>query len=205
MTYKLYRGDLPGEVKFESEVAIDTEALGLNNFRDRLCLVQVYFGSGEVHIVHFDKKSNYDAPNLRRLLSDKGILKIFHYARFDMAILQKTFGIRIENVYCTKIASRIARTYSDIHGLKALVREFFGIEISKKEQGSYWGGDEISEDQLKYASNDVLFLHRIRSRLNVILENENRKELVERCFSFLPTRVDLDLLGWADIDVFCHQ
>ncbi|MDR2777413.1 MAG: ribonuclease D [Rickettsiales bacterium] len=205
MTYRLYRDDLPDDIRFGSEVAIDTEALGLNNFRDRLCLVQVYFGSGEVYIVHFDKKSTYNSPNLKRLLLDESILKIFHYARFDLAILQKTFGIRIGNVYCTKIASRIARTYSDIHGLKALIREFFGIEISKREQGSYWGGDEISEDQLKYAANDVLFLHRIRDRLNTILENENRKELAERCFSFLPTRVDLDLLGWINVDIFCHQ
>ncbi|MDR1495172.1 MAG: ribonuclease H-like domain-containing protein [Rickettsiales bacterium] len=205
MIYKLCKNDLPSEVEFGPEVAVDTEALGLNNSRDRLCLVQIYFGSGEVHIVHFDRKSTYNSPNLVRLLSDRKILKIFHYARFDMAIIQKTFGLRLENVYCTKIASKIARTYSEVHGLKALIREFFNIEISKKEQGSYWGGDEISEDQLRYAANDVLFLHRIRDRLNTILENENRKDLVDRSFGFLQTRVDLDLLGWAGVDIFCHQ
>ncbi|MDR1425923.1 MAG: ribonuclease D [Rickettsiales bacterium] len=204
MTYKLYKNDLPDSVEFGPEVAIDTEALGLNNSRDRLCLAQIYFGTGDVHIVHFDRKSAYSSPNLERLLSSKNILKIFHYARFDMAILQKTFGIHIDNVYCTKIASKIARTYSDVHGLRILIREFFGLEISKKEQSSYWGGDEISEEQLRYASNDVIFLHRIRGRLNTILENENRKDLAERCFNFLSTRVDLDLLGWADIDIFCH-
>jgi ribonuclease D len=205
MTYKLFKDDLPDDVEFGPEVAVDTEALGLNNSRDRLCLVQIYFGSGEAFIVHFDSKSTYNSPNLVKLLSDVKILKIFHYARFDMAILQKTFGVRLENVYCTKIASRIARTYSDIHGLKALIREFFNIDISKKEQGSYWGGDDVTEEQLRYAANDVLFLHRIKEKLNVILENENRKDLVNRCFNFLQTRVDLDLLGWANVDVFCHQ
>ncbi|GHU29342.1 3'-5' exonuclease [Bacilli bacterium] len=205
MPYALYENDLPDGIEFGSEVAIDTEALGLNNFRDRLCLVQIYFGSGEVYIVHFDKDNTYrSSPNLMRLLTDKTILKIFHYARFDMAILQKAFDIRIENVYCTKIASKIARTYSDVHGLRVLIREFFSMDISKKEQGSYWGGD-ISEEQLKYAANDVLFLHRIRKRLNIILENENRKKLVEECFKFLQTRVDLDLLGWSEIDIFSHQ
>lgn len=202
--YILYENDLPGDLEFGSEVAIDTEALGLNNYRDRLCLVQIYFGTGKVHIVHFDPKSNYSSPNLKRLLQDEKILKIFHYARFDLALLQKTFGIKVGNVYCTKIASRIARTYTDAHGLKAIVKEFFNMEISKKEQGSYWGGD-ISEEQLKYAANDVLFLHRIRERLDMMLENEGRTGLMRECLEFLPTRVELDLRGWGDEDIFSHQ
>ena len=138
-----------------------------------------------------------------KLLTDNNVLKIFHYARFDMAILNKTFNIDIRNVYCTKIASKIARTYTDAHGLKAIIKEFFNIDISKREQSSYWGG-EINEEQLKYAANDVLFLHRIKNRLNIMLENEHRKELVEECFNFLPTRVKLDLSGWTD-DIFSHH
>ena len=202
--YNLYKDDLPEDIDFGNEVAIDTETLGLNNFRDRLCMVQLYSGNGKVHLVHFDNNSKYNATNLIKLLTDDKILKIFHFARFDLAILQKTFGIVINNVYCTKIASKIARTYSDAHGLKVLVKEFLNIEISKKEQSSYWGG-EINENQLKYASNDVLYLHRIKDRLNMILENENRTELVKECFKFLQTRVKLDLEGWGDIDIFSHQ
>ena len=202
--YSLYEDDLPNNIEFGPEVAIDTEALGLNNFRDRLCMVQIYFGTGKVHLVHFSGKSKYKSPNLVRLLTDDNILKIFHYARFDLAILQKTFNIDINNVYCTKIASKIARTYSDTHGLKVLVKEFMNIEISKKEQSSYWGG-EVNDSQLKYASNDVLYLHEIKDKLNEILENENRTELVKECFKFLPTRVKLDLSGWGDMDIFSHQ
>lgn len=202
--FNLYEDDLPDNIEFGNEVAIDTETLGLNNFRDRLCMVQVYFGSGKVHLVHFNGKSKYKSPNLVKLLTNDKILKIFHYARFDLAILQKTFNIDINNVYCTKIASKIARTYSDAHGLKVLIKEFFNVEISKKEQSSYWGG-EVNDNQLKYASNDVLYLHKIKDKLNVILENENRTELVRECFKFLPTKVKLDLEGWGDIDIFSHQ
>lgn len=202
--YSLYEDDLPDDAEFGNEVAIDTEALGLNNFRDRLCMVQVYFGTGKVYLVHFGGNSKYKSPNLLKLLTDDNILKIFHYARFDLAILQKTFNIDINNVYCTKIASKIARTYSDAHGLKALVKEFMNIDISKKEQSSYWGG-EVNDNQLKYASNDVLYLHSIKNRLDAILKNENRTELVKECFKFLPIRVKLDLSGWGDIDIFSHQ
>ncbi len=198
-----YKNDLPDNLILSNEIAIDTEALGLNNFRDRLCLVQLCDGNEDVHIIHFDNKSDYNSPNLIKLLSDDNILKIFHYARFDMAILNKTFNINIKNVYCTKIASKIARTYTDTHGLKAIIKEFFNIDISKKEQSSYWGGD-INEEQLKYAANDVLFLHRIKNKLDIMLTNENRKELVEECFKFLPTRVKLDLSGWTD-DIFSHH
>lgn len=198
-----YRNDLPNDLNLGNEIAIDTEALGLNNFRDRLCLVQLSSGDGNVHMVHFDSNSDYNSPNLIKLLADDKILKIFHYARFDLAILNKTFNIDIRNIYCTKIASKIARTYTDAHGLKVIIKEFFNIDISKREQSSYWGG-EINEEQLKYAANDVLFLHRIKNKLDLMLENEHRKELAEECFKFLPTRVKLDLSGWTD-DIFSHH
>lgn len=203
--YNFYESDLPDDCIIGDSVAIDTETLGLNNFRDRLCLVQLYFGSGKVHIIHFNGDNKYDkSPNLKKLLTNDKILKIFHYARFDLSILQKTFKIDINNIYCTKIASKIARTYTDAHGLKAIVKEFLNIDISKKEQSSYWGGS-ISDEQLKYAANDVLFLHKIMDKLNYILENENRKELLEDCLKFLKTRVELDLRGWLDVDIFSHQ
>lgn len=205
MTFNYYKNDLPEGIDFGNEIAIDTEALGLNNFRDRLCLVQISSGNGVVHIVHFDSKSEYKSPNLVKLLTDNKILKIFHYARFDVAILQKTFNVKIDNIYCTKIASKIARTYTDAHGLKVLIKEFFNIDISKKEQSSYWGGNEISEEQLKYASNDVLYLHKIKEKLDIMLENEKRKDLAEACFKFIPTRVELDLRGWIDKDIFSHE
>lgn len=197
-----YKNDLPESVKLGNEIAIDTETLGLNNFRDRLCLVQLSSGDGKAYLVHFEGK-DYSAPNLRKILSDENILKIFHFARFDMAVLQKTFGFEIHNVYCTKIASKIARTYTDTHGLKVLVKEFFNLEISKREQSSYWGG-EISEEQAKYAANDVLFLHKIKEHLDYILKNEGREELAYNCFKFLNTRVNLDLNGWLDLDIFSH-
>ena len=203
MSYILYKNDLPDNLNLGKEVAIDTEALGLNNFRDRLCMVQLCSGDNIAHLVHFDG-SDYSAPNLRKLLADKSVLKIFHYARFDMAILQKTFGFPIENVYCTKIASKIARTYTDAHGLKAIIKEFFNIDISKKEQSSYWGV-EPTEEQCKYAGNDVLFLHKIKERMNFMLEHEGRKDLFENCIKFLNTRVNLDLEGWLENDIFSHE
>lgn len=204
MTYKYYENDLPDDLDLGSEIAIDTEALGLNNFRDRLCLIQFSSGDGVAHLVHFKSNSDYNSPNIKRILTNNNILKIFHFARFDLAILQKTFNIEINNIYCTKIASKIARTYTDSHGLKVLIKEFFNIDISKREQSSYWGGD-MTDEQLKYASNDVLFLHKIKDKLNMILENENRKHLAEECFNFLPTRVKLDLSGWLEMDIFSHQ
>lgn len=203
MMYKYYEDDLPNDLDLGTEIAIDTETLGLNNFRDRLCLIQFSSGDGVAHLVHFKSNSDYNSPNIRKILTNDNILKIFHFARFDLAILQKTFNIEINNVYCTKIASKIARTYTDTHGLKVLIKEFFNIDISKREQSSYWGGD-ITDEQLKYASNDVLFLHKIKDRLNIILENENRKKLAEDCFKFLPTRVKLDLSGWLEMDIFSH-
>ena len=200
--YNLYENDLPDDVVFGDEIAIDTEALGLNNFRDRLCLVQITDGSGVIHMVHFSPNS-YNAPNLIKLLTDDSKLKIMHFARFDVAILQKTFNIEINNIYCTKIASKIARTYTDAHGLKTLVKEVYNIDISKKEQSSYWGGT-ISEEQLKYAGNDVLYLHGIKKYLDNILTRENRMDYVKECFKFLKTRVALDLNGWINEDIFSH-
>lgn len=206
MTYIYYEDDLPENLDFGNEIAIDTETLGLNNFRDRLCLVQISSGDGVAHLVHFKSKSNYNnAKNLIKLLTNDKILKIFHFARFDLAILQLTFGIDIKNIYCTKIASKIARTYTDAHGLKVLVKEFFDIEISKNEQRSYWGADEISKKQLEYAANDVLYLHKIKDRLEIILKNEGRKQLLDECLAFLPTRVKLDMFGWLDMDIFSHE
>jgi ribonuclease D len=202
MGYVFYKNDLPNELNLGGTVAIDTETLGLNNFRDRLCMIQLCSGDDIAHIVQFDKNC-YNAPNLRKLLLDESVLKIMHFARFDMAILQHTFGFEIKNVYCTKIASKIARTYTDAHGLKVLVKEIFNMEISKKEQGSYWGGD-ISDEQLKYAGNDVLFLHKIKNYLDNILLRENRKQYAEECFKFLNTRVNLDLNGWLSEDIFSH-
>lgn len=204
MTYKYYENDLPDNLDLGKEVAIDTEALGLNNFRDRLCLIQFCSGDGIAHLVHFKSNNNYNSSNIKKLLTNDSVLKIFHFARFDLSILQKTFNIEIKNIYCTKIASKIARTYTDAHGLKTLIKEFFNTDISKREQSSYWGGD-MSDEQLKYASNDVLFLHKIKERLDIMLKNENRKELADQCFSFLPTRVKLDLAGWIDMDIFSHQ
>ncbi len=202
MTHILYKNDIPADLDLGNEIAIDTETLGLNNFRDRLCMVQLCSGNNIAHLVHFDG-TDYSAPNLKKLLSNKNILKIFHYARFDMAILQKTFGFPIENVYCTKIASKLARTYTSAHGLKAIVKEFFNIEISKKEQSSYWGF-EPNEEQCKYAGNDVIYLHKIKEKMDFMLEHEGRKQLFDDTIKFLNTRVNLDLQGWLDCDIFSH-
>lgn len=204
MVYKYYENDLPDDLDLGKEVAIDTEALGLNNMRDRLCMIQFSSGDGVAHLVHFKSNSTYNSPNIIKLLTDNNVLKIFHFARFDLSILQITFNIEIRNIYCTKIASKIARTYTDAHGLKAIIKEFFNIDISKREQSSYWGG-EMTDEQLKYASNDVLFLHKIKEKLNIMLENENRKDLAEDCFKFLPTRVKLDMKGWLETDIFSHE
>lgn len=203
MSYTLYENDLPDKLDLGKEIAIDTETLGLNNFRDRLCMVQFSSGDGNAYMVHFSSNDYTRSPNLVKLLKDESILKIMHFARFDMAILQKTFGFPIKNVYCTKIASKIARTYTDTHGLKVLIKEFFGMDISKREQSSYWGG-KLTDEQLKYAANDVLFLHEIKKHLDDILKRENRESLAKKCFEFLNTRVDLDLQGWLDIDIFEH-
>jgi len=203
MTNYIYKNDLPNGLDLGKEIAIDTEALGLNNHRDRLCLIQISAGNGDAHMVQF-KKGDYEAPNLRKLLENERVLKIMHFARFDMAILQQYLGIKIKNVYCTKIASKIARTYTNSHGLKALIKEFLGFDVSKKEQSSYWGAKEISKSQLKYAASDVLYLHQIKEGLEEILEREGRKKVFHECLKFLNTRVDLDLMGWIEQDIFAH-
>ena len=200
----LYKNDLPDNITFGNIIAIDTEAMGLNPARDRLCLIQLYDGEGDCHLVQFDG-FDYNSPNLQKILIDKSKIKIFHYARFDMAAIKYALGINLENIYCTKIASKIARTYTHSHGLKDICKELLDIEISKKKQSSDWGNISLSKEQVAYAANDVLHLHNIRIKLNEILEREKRFELVNACFSFLPTRVELDLKGWVDKDVFSHS
>jgi len=200
----LYKNDLPDNITFGNIIAIDTEAMGLNPARDRLCLIQLYDGEGDCHLVQFDG-FDYNSPNLQKILIDKSKIKIFHYARFDMAAIKYALGINLENIYCTKIASKIARTYTHSHGLKDICKELLDIEISKKKQSSDWGNISLSKEQVAYAANDVLHLHNIRIKLNEILEREKRFELANACFNFLPTRVELDLKGWVDKDVFSHS
>ena len=204
MQTHLYKNDLPENVTFSNIIAIDTEAMGLNPARDRLCLIQLYDGEGDCHLVQFDG-FDYNSPNLQKILIDKSKIKIFHYARFDMAAIKYALGINLENIYCTKIASKIARTYTHSHGLKDICKELLDIEISKKKQSSDWGNISLSKEQVAYAANDVLHLHNIRIKLNEILEREKRFELANACFNFLPTRVELDLKGWVDKDVFSHS
>ena len=198
----LHRGDLPPGRFLSGAVAIDTETLGLNPFRDRLCLVQLSSGDGRAELVQLS--GNYEAPELIRLLADESILKIFHYGRFDMAVLKHFLGVMPRPVYCTKIASKLARTYTDRHGLKDLCRELLGIELSKQQQSSDWGAPELSQEQLNYAASDVLHLHALREKLDAMLRREGRGGLARACFEFLPTRAELDLRGWADIDPFAH-
>ncbi|WP_339045451.1 ribonuclease D [Candidatus Mesenet endosymbiont of Agriotes lineatus] len=199
----VYNDDLPGDVLFKESVAIDTEAMGLINHRDRLCVVQLCDKKGNVHLVKF--KDDYSAPNLKRLLEDQNIVKIFHFARFDIAILRYYLKVWSFPCYCTKIASRLVRTYTDNHGLKELCNELLGIRLNKQQQSSDWGKDELTEDQLNYAANDVLYLHRIKDKLDEMLRRESREKLAFGCFEFLKTRVELDLFGWENIDIFSHQ
>ena len=203
MTTTLHRGDLPGSFDPGASVAVDTETLGLNPQRDRLCLVQLSRGDGTADLVQI-APGQREAPNLVRLLRDSRIEKLFHFARFDMGILQKTFGIMPGPIYCTKIGSKLARTYTDRHGLKDLVRELLGQEISKQQQSSDWGAPELTEAQLAYAASDVLHLHAVREKLDMMLQREGRFGLAVECFAFLPTRVRLDLQGWAETDIFAH-
>jgi ribonuclease D len=200
---KIHHGDLPAGLSFPNGVAIDTETLGLNPHRDRLCLVQISSGDGSAHLVKFDGKS-YDAPRLKALLADPKILKIFHFARFDIAVLKQYLNVDTAPLYCTKIASKLARTYTDRHGLKDLVGELLGIEISKQQQSSDWGAQELSESQMSYAANDVLHLHEIKEKLDTMLKREGRADLAQAAFGFLPTRAKLDLAGFEDDDIFAH-
>jgi len=208
MTIRLHRGDLPDLSRYTGAVAIDTETMGLNPDRDRLCLVQLSPGDGSADLVqippHSQDASSF-APNLKRLLADSRLLKIFHFARFDLGMLYKTLGVMPEPVYCTKIASRLARTYTDKHGLKDLVREVLGHDLSKQQQLSDWGAAELSDAQLSYAASDVLYLHALKERLDAMLARESRDALAAACFRFLPDRVRLDLAGFAAEDIFAHS
>lgn len=203
MTITLHKGDLPADVTFTGSVAIDTEAMGLNPHRDPLCVVQLSSGDGNAHLVQLDRKS-YEAPNLCKLLTDPSVTKIFHYARFDVAALQNALGVVTTPVYCTKIASKIARTYTDAHGLKALTKELLGIDLSKQQQSSDWGAKVLSDAQQSYAASDVLHLHKLMDRLEEMLKREGRHDLAHACFEFLPTRAALDLGGWDEVDIFHH-
>ena len=200
---KLYKGDLPAGLKFPHGVAIDTETLGLNPHRDRLCLVQLSSGDGTAHLVQFDGE-NYAAPRLRAMLADAKVLKIFHFARFDVAVLEKYLNVETAPVYCTKIASKLVRTYTDRHGLKDLCAELLGIELSKQQQSSDWGAAELSPSQLAYAASDVLHLHDLKSKLDDMLVREGRTGFAQAAFKFLSTRAKLDLAGFAEQDLFAH-
>lgn len=203
MTYTLHKGDLPDHVTFEGDVAVDTETMGLNPHRDRLCLVQLSGGDGNSHLVQI-APGQREAPNLKRLMEDPARVKIFHYARFDIATLNHYLGIQTAPLYCTKIVSRLVRTYTDRHGLRDLCRELTGIDISKQQQSSDWGADELSDAQLQYAASDVLYLHRIRAVLDDMLDRSGRRAMAEACFQFLPVRAALDLGGWPEEDIFAH-
>lgn len=195
--------DLPDNINLGNEIAIDTETLGLNPNRDRLCLIQLKTDNDEIHLIKINKDKK-PAPNLLKILKEEKILKIFHFARFDVAILNKTYDISINNIYCTKIASKIARTYTDRHGLKDLCKELLNIELSKEQQSSDWGAKELTDNQKKYAANDVIYLHDIKKNLDQMLQRENRYDLAYACFKFLNTQVELDLRGWHNQNIFDH-
>lgn len=203
MTHRLYANDLPDGWDPGPAVAVDTETLGLNPHRDRLCLVQISRGDGTADLVKIAAGATR-APNLERVLADPSVTKIFHFARFDVATLYKAFGVMPGPVYCTKIASRLVRTYTDRHGLKDLVRELLGVDLSKQQQSSDWGADELSDAQLAYAASDVLYLHALRTKLDALLAREGRTHLAQACFDFLPARAELDLAGWPETDIFAH-
>ena len=203
MSITLHQGDLPSSITFSGSVAVDTETLGLNPDRDPLCLVQLSSGDGNAHLVQLDRNS-YDAPNLKALMEDANVLKIFHYARFDIATLKRYLTVDTDPVYCTKIASRLVRTYTDRHGLKDICKELLGVDLSKHQQSSDWGAKDLSKAQQTYAASDVLHLHKLKEKLDDMLEREDRSALAEACFSFLPTRVALDLSGWPEVDIFAH-
>jgi len=204
MAIFLHQGDLPDDIDLGPAIAIDSETMGLLPHRDRLCLIQLSSGDGDAHLVKFDGQS-YDAPNLARQLGDPSRLKIFHFGRFDIAVIEHYLGVTCAPVYCTKIASRLVRTYTDRHGLKNLCQELLGIDISKQQQSSDWGSTELSNAQMEYAASDVLYLHQLKAQLDEMLIREGRELLAARCFEFLPTRAKLDLAGWMDTDIFAHS
>ncbi|CAO3453883.1 Ribonuclease D related protein [Azospirillum argentinense] len=208
MPIDLHDGDLPDGLDLKSlarggAVAIDTETMGLNPHRDRLCLVQLSPGDGTVHLVQF-RKGEYDAPNLKRLLADPEVTKLFHFARFDVAVMRAYLGVACQPVYCTKVASKLVRTFTDKHGLKDLVRDLLGVELSKQQQSSDWGAAELTPEQMKYAASDVLHLHDLKEKLDVMLAREGRTHLAKACFDFLPARGELDLGGWEQPDILSH-
>ncbi|MAN67229.1 ribonuclease H-like domain-containing protein [uncultured Hyphomonas sp.] len=199
----LHKGDLPAGIDFGPVVAVDTEAMGLNLLRDNLTLVQLSSGDGTAHLVQLDR--DYDCPNLKKILTDPEVLKLFHFARFDVAMMKRWMGIDCAPIWCTKIASKLARTYTDRHGLKDVAREIAGADMSKAQQSSDWGSRELSDAQLQYAASDVLYLHKIKDGLEAMLKREGRLELAEACFAFLPIRAALDLSGWGETDIFAHS
>ena len=206
MAVHFHEEDLPGDVAFaDSPIAVDTEAMGLIPGRDRLCLVQLSDGKGDEHLVRFRQGSDYSAPRLKALLEDPNRLKLYHFARFDVGIIQAYLGITAAPLYCTRTASRLVRTYTDRHGLKDLVKELLGIEISKQQQTSDWGADELSDAQREYAASDVRYLHQLKEKLDERLEREDRTELAQACFHFLPARALLDIAGWPEQDIFAHD
>ena len=200
----LYKNDIPKSLNIKNSVAIDTETMGLNPARDRLCLVQLSTGNNICHIVQYNKQTKIKSPNLVKILKNKKILKIFHYARFDVAILNHNLNTQINSIYCTKIASKISRTFTDKHGLKDLCKELLNVEISKLQQTSYWGTEKLTKEQIKYAATDVIYLHKIKKILDKMLKTENRTDLANACFNFINYRAKLDLLGWNNIDIFSH-
>lgn len=203
MTLFFHEGDLPDGLDLGPEVAVDSETMGLRLHRDDLCVVQLSSGNGDAHVVRLNRP-DYDCPNLKALLGNPDVLKIFHFGRFDIAMFALHLDVTTGPVYCTKIASKLCRTYTDRHGLKDVVRELAGVEISKAQQSSDWGAASLSQDQLAYAASDVLYLHQVKAKLDIMLEREGRTELAEACFEFLPVRAELDLAGWEDSDIFAH-
>ena len=202
-TIKLHKGDLPDGLKFPNGVAVDTETLGLNPHRDRLCLVQLSAGDNTAHLIQFNA-GDYAAPRLKALLADLTVTKIFHFARFDLAVLEQYLGVQATPVYCTKVASKLVRTYTDRHGLKDLTGELLGIELSKQQQSSDWAASDLSPAQLSYAASDVLYLHKLKAKLDAMLERDGRAALAHTAFGFLPARAKLDLAGFSEIDIFAH-
>lgn len=203
MANYVHIGDLPDDLDFGTSVAVDSETMGLLPHRDRLCLVQLSDGNGDAHLVKF-RQGEYAAPNLKALLANPDVVKIFHFARFDVAVMKKYLGVDTAPVYCTKIVSKLVRTYTDRHGLKDLCRELGGVSLDKQQQSSDWGADEISDAQKNYAASDVLYLHKVKAKLDMMLEREGRTHLAEAAFQFLPTRCEMDLAGYGEMDIFSH-
>ncbi len=204
MANYVHQGDLPAGLSLGPVVAIDSETMGLQPHRDRLCVVQLSAGEGDAHLVQF-RKGDYAAPRLRALLEDRSTLKLFHFARFDVAAFRQWLGVTTAPIYCTKIASRLTRTYTDRHGLKDLVKDVLGVELSKQQQSSDWGAETLSDAQIEYAAADVLYLHALREKLDIMLAREGRTHLAQACFGFLPARAELDLSGWAEVDLLAHS